>query len=164
MRDLVCAAEFDNHMEAELVKNSLEAQHIPASIILDESDSRFPVKLYVRAEDQDAAQAFMNPAEGEGSVTDAEEAAEAAAADEEARKEFQAIHHQELQQKAAGVRKSFIILGCAVSAGVLILVLGPRTSLMNRLALGCFLYALIELFIGLDALKAARKLQESSDS
>lgn len=162
MDDLVCVARFDNNMQAELVKNALEAEGISVMLSMDkEAGNPEPIKLVVPSQYEAQALKLLNDNEGV-ELTDEERAtAEEMEADQaQAKEEFEAIHQADLEFKAKGVKRSFITMGLVFSAAALIFFFGPKNAISPRIALGCVLYGVIELFIGLDALKAAKKLQK----
>ena len=168
MEDLVCIQKFDNSMEAELCKNALESAGIYAALSMDENEKQQPIQLVVQLEDREnAMQILEGDSAQDVAPVDAKQLEEMAIAQkdqESAKDEFEAIHLQEMQYKAGGVKKSFTIMIIVLFTGVVIFFFLPNKYLGLRLSMGCLLYAIIELFIGLDSLKAAKNLRKNSQN
>lgn len=159
-KGFVSVGIFAGNMEAELAKNCLEAEGIQALLTSDSQDPRYPFSLMVAEADEARARTCL---EGSGAASKPETEAvpeDAAQQLEEAGREFEALRHSELKQKAAGIKSAKRMAFAALAAAPVLYLVIPEKNIASRAVLACLLWAVIEYFVWKDARKAAEELQK----
>lgn len=163
MSDLIPIQAYANPVEAELAKNALEAQGIPAMITANGDARGVGVDLVVTPENVERAKEILEggqAATAEVSSEDLQLAEQQKKEQDEAAKEFEEMKNSELEIKARGINS-------ARNTGILFLIgagIAPfifqKGGLGIRLAAVCVLFSIIQFFVWKDAVAAKKKIEE----
>lgn len=160
MNDLVCIRTYPDSMEAELAKNFLDANAIPAMLIREQGSA---IQLMVRSQDLDQAQALLTDEGLDASHLDQEtrETLQQQELDNrEAAEEFKEIKTEELRQKAQSIKSNAILGWVLLAAGGGILFLSHGSRFLMKAGMICIIFAIIQYFVWKDAVKAAAELEK----
>jgi hypothetical protein len=158
-QEFISIKTFASGMEAELARNCLEAEGIQASISSDSKEPGQPFNLVVGAVDVERARSCLD-GDSAGAVSAPEEVRPEEF--EEAGREFEALRHSELEQKAAGVRSAARLGWIAAALAPVLFLLIANKQIAWRVVMACLFLAVIQFLVWKDARNAEEELKKKN--